>query len=626
MSLIEYKIKILSSLGYKLKKSNFVEIRKFKGVDSVKIAKKGNVASLDVTELLKTIYDGFDGIFVIISIKRRGNKAVSKFDSFFNSIKEVNRILERRGLGTQRIKSFIYNGTNEKKLSDVFEKFLARLINIGPSPLNNGIRSMYTNANKKYNFNSISMKKLLYATYKASFNSCYRSIFKAKDKILKIRRYNEEQLNYLLTSIFEAETARKYILEELKKFNPLTLDEIIKFFDFPEEILIRDIFYLKEQGYLEEIAYSLKLKEVLYKYRVKEILKRNEGNYFKSVYDIPENNLCCHCGLCIAICPVKSSEITKNDLYINEEECINCGICYNVCPQTFSLDHLKKMIRKSDSSLIYSNILGYYKNIFSAKSLKYAIKKVGQDGGIVTSIIYYLFSKNLIDAAVTIKYLKKNWKPEVTIIENIEDLYETAGSTYVHAPILSVLDKLNKYKKVAIVALPCKIKALFKGELFPIKLPFLLNIKYKIGLFCKESFPYDKILKLLREKFSVNIDEIVKMNISSGKFVITLESGEIFSYPLEECNLYSSNFCNYCDDFTAELADISVGAIGSKIGWSSVIIRTKKGEKIFNDAISNRLIQVKSLADKKPIQTKIERLAEIKRDNSRQFEFNTIKT
>ncbi|MFX0030542.1 MAG: Coenzyme F420 hydrogenase/dehydrogenase, beta subunit C-terminal domain, partial [Candidatus Hermodarchaeota archaeon] len=503
-------------------------------------------------------------------------------------------------------------------------------------PLNNGNRSKYAYANKIYNFNSISMKKLLYATYRASFSYHYRSIYKAKDKILNSKRYNQEQLDYLLYSIFEAETARKYILEELIKYNPLTIDEIKKIFDFSEETLLRDIFCLKEQGYLEECIKKisekattnqvnlLKPKETLYTYKVKQILESNEGNYFKSVYDIPENNLCCHCGLCTAICPVKCNEIIQNDLYINETECINCGLCYNVCPQTFSIDNLKKIIRKSDSSLKYSSFLGYYKNIYSAKSLKYTIKKIGQDGGVVTSLLYYLFSSNLIDAAVTIKHHKKNWKPEVSIIESTEDLYETAGSTYVHAPILSVLDKLNKYKKVAIVALPCKIKALFKGELFPAKLPFLLNIKYKIGLFCKESFPYEKIIKLLRDKFGANINEITKMNISSGKFIITLESGEIFSYPLEECNLYCSDFCNYCDDFTAELADISVGAIGSRIGWSSVILRTKKGENVFNGAVRNNLIEVEKLKDKKHIQKKIERLAEIKRNNSMQFEFNAI--
>ncbi len=628
---------IFSSPGYSYNESNLVDIKKFKGVDSIKIIKIENIGSLDVTELLKTIYLGFDGIFVIISGKKGENKLVPKFNSFFRSAEETNHILYRRGLGNQRIKLFMFDGINQKKLSEAFEKFFIRLIRDGPSPINNGIRRLYTKTNYNYNFDSISIKKLLYATYQASYNYHYRSLFKAKEKILETGRYNADKFYFLLNSIFEAETARKYILEELKSHEPLTIEEIVKIFNFSEENIIRDIFYLKEQGYLEEIFVeipdkkidnhikSLNLEDPGCRYRVNQSLENYQKNYFKSVSIIQDLNFCCHCGLCTAICPVNCSELTQNYLYIDEGKCINCGLCYSVCPQSFSINYLQKLIRKSDISLEYSNILGYYENISSAKTLKYAIKKVGQDGGIVTSLLYYLLSKNLVDAVVTIKHSKKYWNPKISIIDNIVDLYKTAGTTYVHAPILSILDKIDKDKKIAVVALPCQIKALFKGDLFPAKKPFLNNIKYKIGLFCKESFPYEKIIKLMRDKFSVNIDEIVKMDITSGKFVITLESGEVFSYPLADCDLYGSDFCNYCSDFTSELSDISVGSIGSKTGWSSVILRTKKGEKIFNGAIRHGLIEVKSFRDKKPLQTKIEKLAEIKRESSRHFELNLIK-
>ncbi|MFX1328108.1 MAG: Coenzyme F420 hydrogenase/dehydrogenase, beta subunit C-terminal domain [Promethearchaeota archaeon] len=635
---MEYKIMIFSSIGYTYNESDYPLMKKFKGVNSVKITKMGNLGSLDITELLKTIYQGFDGIFVIIDGKIERNKLVSKFDFFFKSAEETNHILERRGLSNQRIKTFIFNRSNHKKLSEAFEKFFRRLIQIGPNPINNGINRVYIKPDYNYSFDSIPIKKLLYATYEASFNYHYRSLFKAKEKILELGKYKEDRLNLLISSIFDAETARKYILGELKRYEPLTLDEILAIFDFSETSIIRDIFYLIEQGYIEEIFTEipekkitdqtklLKLKEPFYRYKVIQNLDNYKQNYFKSVSSVQEYSICCHCGLCTAICPINCIELTQNYLYIDEGECINCGLCYSVCPQSFSIDNLQKFIRKSDTSLKYSNLLGYYKYIASAKTLKYGIKKVGQDGGIVTSLLYYLLSKNLVDAVVTIRHSKKFWKPEVSIIENLMDLYKTAGSTYVHAPMLSVLDKIDKYKNIAIVALPCKIKAIFKGELFPAKLPILSNIKYKIGLFCRESFPYEKILKLFSDKFSVNINEIVKMDITSGKFVLTLESGEIFSYPLKDCDLYGYDFCNYCSDFTAELADISVGSIGSEIGWSSVILRTKKGEKIFNGAIKDGLIEVKSFRDKKPLQTKIEKLAEIKRNSTRHFELNIINT
>ena len=39
--------------------------------------------------------------------------------------------------------------------------------------------------------------------------------------------------------------------------------------------------------------------------------------------------------------------------------------------------------------------------------------------------------------------------------------------------------------------------------------------------------------------------------------------------------------CLFCTDFTARLADISVGSIGSPDGFSTVITRSKKGEELF---------------------------------------------
>ncbi|MFX1316619.1 MAG: Coenzyme F420 hydrogenase/dehydrogenase, beta subunit C-terminal domain [Promethearchaeota archaeon] len=480
-----------------------------------------------------------------------------------------------------------------------------------------------------YDFNMISPKKLMYATYKASNNFQYNSLFKAKEEILKSGKYNEKEINDILDSIFDAETARKYILEELKGRKALTLEEIVKIFDFPTKSVIRDVFYLKVLGYIEEIPDNKlkqkeKFKQENYKYRVKEFAENFKTNSLEPVSIIYDNNVCCQCGVCSSICPVNGIELTRDYLYIDEGKCKNCGLCYSVCPQTFSIENLHKFIKKSDPNLEYSEGLGFYQNIYSARTLNYSIKKVGQDGGIVTSLLYYLLSERLVDAIVTIKHSKDYWKPKAEIIEKVEDLYKTAGTTYVHTPILSILDKTKRFDKIAIVALPCKIKALAKGELFPVRLPFFKHIKYKLGLFCMESFQYEKMFKLIHEKLNIDIDEIIKMDINRGRLAITLDSKEEFSLPLDECNFYCSDFCKYCNDLTAELADISLGSIGSEGGWSTVITRTKKGERIFKGAIKHGLIEPQSFIEKIPLKSKIERIAEKKREHSKPIELTVI--
>ncbi|MHA2035916.1 MAG: Coenzyme F420 hydrogenase/dehydrogenase, beta subunit C-terminal domain, partial [Promethearchaeota archaeon] len=78
---------------------------------------------------------------------------------------------------------------------------------------------------------------------------------------------------------------------------------------------------------------------------------------------------------------------------------------------------------------------------------------------------------------------------------------------------------------------------------------------------------------------------------------------------------YARHNCHFCEDLTADCSDISVGSIGSQSGWSSVITRTKSGEKIFKDAIKKGLIESQSLKDVKPGQALLERIAGTKRKN-----------
>ncbi|MFX1257524.1 MAG: Coenzyme F420 hydrogenase/dehydrogenase, beta subunit C-terminal domain [Promethearchaeota archaeon] len=416
---------------------------------------------------------------------------------------------------------------------------------------------------------------------------------------------------------------------------PLKLDEIIELFDFDEKKIIRDIFYLKEQGYIEEISEFAsnqkrpsedkvsKMSE-LFKYKVIETKDSYKVNYFEPVSLINDSGICCHCGLCSTICPLDCIDQSKNYLYLDEEMCIKCGLCYSVCPNSFPFEKIYNHLKKSKSAINYSENFGLFKNIYSARTLIEKLREKGQDGGVVTSLLYYLLDKNIVDAVITTRHSENLWIPKFEIIEDKNDLYKTAGRIYAHYPILSKLYETKKYERIAIVALPCSIKALAKSSLFPIKFPFFKNIKYKIGLFCIEAFPYENISYLIQNKFNVEIDEIIKMKIYKGRFFITLDTGEESSIPFNECDPYGYKYCHYCDDLTAELADISIGSIGSKIGWSSVITRNKKGEEIFNGAIKEGLIENKALIDVKTCHSVIEKIAEQKRNKCITIELHKI--
>jgi CBS domain-containing protein len=78
----------------------------------------------------------------------------------------------------------------------------------------------------------------------------------------------------------------------------------------------------------------------------------------------------------------------------------------------------------------------------------------------------------------------------------------------------------------------------------------------------------------------------------SSKFVVQTEKEDI-NIPISEIKDHLLPSCRTCMDFTAELADISVGAAYPLKDWSTVIIRTKAGEDFFYDAVEHGVINMR---------------------------------
>ena len=483
------------------------------------------------------------------------------------------------------------------------------------------------------NFKSISPKDLLIATSKAAENFQVRAFYEAKEEILNTGKYSEQEFYEILDAMIDAETERSLVLEKLRGHKPLFLEEIIKNVkDFPPENVIRDVIYLKEQGYIAEYI-EVKTKKVIkkvkgeekeveereyfYRYQVRDIPNDFIEHHFEPVSIVFDNEVCCNCGWCSSVCPVDAITVTADSLEIDDNVCMKCGLCFSVCPRSFSIEQAYKAIKKLDKSLKFSEKIGAYVNTYSGTTTKEEIKKVGQDGGVVTSLLEYLLENKLVDAIIAVQHSKDLWKPEPVIVEDVKDLYKTGGTKYANSPSLAIIDEARNYERLAVVGVPCMMKAIEKATMFPSGLPFFNNIKYKIGLFCMESFSYDEIINLVKDKFKKNINYLTKMNIDKGKFIINLNSGEEMAVDLKEIQEYARHTCHFCEDLTSDYADISVGSIGSQAGWSSVITRSKEGDEVYMGAIDDGLIESQNLKEVKPGQFLVERIAGVKRKKSK---------
>jgi len=99
-------------------------------------------------------------------------------------------------------------------------------------------------------------------------------------------------------------------------------------------------------------------------------------------------------------------------------------------------------------------------------------------------------------------------------------------------------------------------------------------------LFCYECFDYNQLKEETARLLGVDLDRAEKTQIHKGKYIVRVD-GKDHSVKVKEFNNAVEERCLDCPDFTAKYSDISVGAVGSDEGYSTVIVRSDIGEKLF---------------------------------------------
>jgi len=304
---------------------------------------------------------------------------------------------------------------------------------------------------------------------------------------------------------------------------------------------------------------------------------------------------CLGCGACVIVCPFNCLE------YIGEKpclvkECKICGICARACPQyEWGPSKIESFVfgreRKPEEEF------GIYRRLAIAQAADSQILDACQDGGAVTVLLLFALKEGMIDGAiVTKKEQKKPFYPHPTLAMSFEEILQSAGTKYFYSPNILALTEAIKQKKsnIAFVGTPCQIRAARKMQMMGLK-KYVAPLNVLIGLACSECFTYEGLMENhIHGKLSINPNSIKKINIK-GKMLVTLDS-ETVAIPLAETKQYVRQSCRFCQDFSSELADISVGGLGLE-NWTFAIIRTEKGEELFSSAEKAGAIKIRDASE-----------------------------
>jgi coenzyme F420 hydrogenase subunit beta len=323
---------------------------------------------------------------------------------------------------------------------------------------------------------------------------------------------------------------------------------------------------------------------------------KEKGNLTNLEAEVIYNGLCCYCGTCGAFC--KEYITYEDELPKTKKKCYEiCGACYDFCPRTFFAPF--EVDRAVFGDVRKDGLLGYYQGeIRSARATDTGVTDKAQDGGVISALLLFLLEQGEIDAAVVTKTSEeKAWQPEPCIATTKEDILASAGSKYTQCPtVLGVGDAFEQgYQNIALVGLPCHIEGMRKVQLskgFDVGAD---RVKLLIGLFCTETFD-SAMLTTVLEKLGTSFEDVEKFNIRKGSFIVYTKSGDELKMPVRKMRAYAREACNYCYDFAAEFADVSVGSIGSDDGWSTVIVRSDAGKDLLKRAEAAGLIETKKLS------------------------------
>jgi len=221
------------------------------------------------------------------------------------------------------------------------------------------------------------------------------------------------------------------------------------------------------------------------------------------------------------------------------------------------------------------------------------LAKVAECGGAVTGLLKYALENKIVDAVLAVKKGVDLYDAVPTIITDPAEIGQTAGSLHCGTLLLSKL--IKKYldgaedMRLAVTVKGCDAMGIYElAKRNQVNLDNLLLI----GVNCGGSVSPVTARKMIREKFEVDPNDVVKEEIDKGQFIIVTKDGQhkgISMDELEEAGYGRRSNCRRCKMKIPRQADLACGnwgVIGDKAGKATFVeVCSEKGANLLDAAV-----------------------------------------
>jgi len=323
--------------------------------------------------------------------------------------------------------------------------------------------------------------------------------------------------------------------------------------------------------------------------------------------EVVTGGLCTGCSACVVVCPYDVLGYDDADgrykpFHVDADggadDCTHgakgCTLCTRACPRFRDWEpevdnHLFGRERTDEE------VSGITRGIVLARTTDPGLREAGQDGGLVSALLVWALEHDVIDAALVsgLEGDGTSWKAVPAVARTRGDVLATAGSRYTYSanPMAYAEAIGGGAERIALVGMGCQASAppvMAARRAGKVARRFVLTI----GLLCSKTFDDAIFPELFEARYGLARADIAKMNIK-GVFQVWTRDGSYHEVPLKEAHAWTREGCTSCPDFAAEHADISTGGIGAFDDWTLALIRTERGEQVFDQMLADGAVETR---------------------------------